>query len=616
MKTPQGNPEDHQDNLVGKDRGDEEMELDEEKAKQEEETKSRQKEPTDRDRTIGGEMNSVEHLERKLLKLSAESFKKEAELQGKIAELEATASKKNEEIFKLKIQLIENERAEEARRNHKEREEEWARRSFRSRNPGRRSRSPSISHRNSSSNSSQRRSMSPRLRRQSMERRPRSPIRERVLTPTAPRRNTPLSDQQPQNRSEVPKPSPTPLTIPRTTMESKSAPTTTTQTTQSPLMVDEFDHSDYGEESSDQEGQKTKQKARFPKAKKFPIAKGKARNNQDALAFIGDRGAPTSAQLPRLPNYARPVETNRMMIGRAKELMDRAQKAGPDGQAAIREVQMHLTVVQAMRSSGTEINKGSRALEREWRRPPWMHDAAQMRRVMDSNEPLPTKATIDFTTVKDVRGQPRTADPLSIHAAWVALHATYLNYPGVRVPSTLQIEMTTLRACLVFRQLVPNTRRFIRSDGTKVDTKNSEGEGQGLPGVRARNRWIALFIELLTQPYLYEQLIAHWRITIPNTPSPENFWGNASMTMRELVEGLATRGFSVSYSHWMYEWAMNYLQDATLILGDATHAEFPRGQLLARAAKRLREVGPPPTSAFREPRTWYPPSNWDPPSFF
>ncbi|KAL0058807.1 hypothetical protein AAF712_014490 [Marasmius tenuissimus] len=116
----QGSNEDCRHNLAGEGQEDENMETKEEKTKQNKENKMQQR----IENTNNGENINVDHLKQKILKISAEVAKKEAELQRKIVELEAKSSEKSEEIYKLREQLLRKELAEEVQQNYQEKEEE------------------------------------------------------------------------------------------------------------------------------------------------------------------------------------------------------------------------------------------------------------------------------------------------------------------------------------------------------------------------------------------------------------------------------------------------------------------------------------------------------------
>ncbi|KAL0566587.1 hypothetical protein V5O48_015424, partial [Marasmius crinis-equi] len=149
-----------------------------------------------------------------------------------------------------------------------------------------------------------------------------------------------------------------------------------------------------------------------------------------------------------------------------------------------------------------------------------------------------------------------------------------------------------------FRQLVPSNR----------NNTNSQ---------RARGRWVSLFIELMTQPYLYEQLLQLFDISVDVGGQNSHFDGvDVNYTMRELVLGLAQRGFTARHSYWMYDWAMQYLREAELLNRDTGYVrEVPWVLLLSRAGHRIAEVGPPPVDGLPFPQTWNPPPQWDIPQY-
>ncbi|KAL0565011.1 hypothetical protein V5O48_017026, partial [Marasmius crinis-equi] len=576
------------------------------------------------------------HLKQKLLKHTADTLQTEAGLHKKIAELRAEIHRQGEELWKMKEENmkkeLEAERGKQPTENQPPRPpptREPTPRPPPHREPTLRGRSPQRQSRPTSrAQTPQRRSMSPPRRRQ-------SPLRRDQETIAQPSNMTGSTSTGPPNSTESQaiwasgndKPTTFSAKIQLTTQHDSAKPTiamaawrnapppapTGPPTSSAPVVLPEVnatrnastprpdpnierDESDYGSDSS--EDRKKKKRPILPKPPKVP--KVSASVTRDQRAFIGSR-APLWDDLPRISMAPQRLKMD-FNEPEARRMLRDVQTSGRfDLIDTIRRI---VTEVQSRRRNGIIVHGGPALLEREWQKPEWYNDTKRIRLVCESAERQRDAPFAELRLDLPSRGQPSHQSDRDEHARWAAMYGTPATYPGVSISSTLQLDLLGIQAVMYFRQLVPTNRSYTGPRG-----RNEHGTP---PGTRARTRWIALFIELLSQPYLYEQLVHYYGSQIHPNASFYSFNGSINTDMRELVSGLARRGFTARHSYWMYEWAMNYLRDSDIIHDDTSnHSDFPRGLLLSRAADRLREVGAPPVSNLPFNRLWSPPATWD-----
>ncbi|KAL0564075.1 hypothetical protein V5O48_017981 [Marasmius crinis-equi] len=582
-------------------------------------------------------------LERKILENAAQALQTEAALHRRIAELQVELNEKDKELWKMKEENLKKEMKEGKGTQPEQPNPTITTESpnptltdkiaytihsttehLTSTNPNPKlafqlTRATTLTQKHVTTkttiaNSPTRRNPSPRPRATAFQRQPPTAPRIRpfgpqpALTPqpATPRPIEPVQPARPSLAATVMATwrNAPPPTLPQVTpTPAPPAPTNTTATTANttvevrlpqPDPNIERDESDY---SSDSEDEKRKKK-KFPKPPKVP--KLPKHDVRDQRAFLGSR-APHWNDLPPVTNATHKMNMN-FNEPEARKMLEKVHVAGRfDLADTIRRV---IAEVQSRRRHGILVNSGPAYLEREWRVPDWYHDARRMRRIYDSTERPSNEPFTDLNLELSHRGQPLHQSPREDHARWAAVYGTPLTYPGVPISSTLQLDLLGIQAVIYFRQLVPTNRSYSGPKGR---------DERGVPpGTRARTRWIALFIELLTQPFLYEQLLSYYRFQVNPRTTLSQFTGSLNMDMRELVSGLVRRGFTVQHANWMYEWAMNYLRDAEYIHTDTSnHGDFPRGLLLSQAADRLREVGAPMISNLPFERLWTPPASWN-----
>ncbi|THU88022.1 hypothetical protein K435DRAFT_802528 [Dendrothele bispora CBS 962.96] len=170
--------------------------------------------------------------------------------------------------------------------------------------------------------------------------------------------------------------------------------------------------------------------------------------------------------------------------------------------------------------------------------------------------------------------------PLEEQAKWMALNATPFTHPGVLVLETLAVDLQTILAYNYFQVL-----------GSKL-TANVD-----------KRRYQSLFIELVAQPYLYEQLLGHWNIT-PKVQKLTPIRVNSNTSFQDLVKELAEAGLTASMANGMHTWVMQWLHDAQTTLPKNSHKW---GCIMNLAADRTRQFGVPPCPA----QVWNPPPEWN-----
>ncbi|THV01564.1 hypothetical protein K435DRAFT_853580 [Dendrothele bispora CBS 962.96] len=263
----------------------------------------------------------------------------------------------------------------------------------------------------------------------------------------------------------------------------------------------------------------------------------------------------------------------------ANELLARTQEQ--NNWEAVRRVQTILAVFQATnhRIKRNEIQTTPswwnvvQDLSMRWRLPGWMESAKQLEAAYNSGQEVEV-----LKVIKVNQANPNM--PLEEQARWMAVNATPFTHPGILVSETLAVDLQTIQAYNYFQVL-----------GSKL-TANMD-----------KRRYQQLFLELVAQPYLYEQLLSHWSVTVKvQKLTPIRVSSNTSF--EDLVKELAEAGLTTSMANGMHNWAMQWLHDARTTLPENSH-EW--GCIMSLAADRIRQFGVPPCPV----RVWHPPPEWD-----
>ncbi|KAL0568770.1 hypothetical protein V5O48_013211 [Marasmius crinis-equi] len=550
-------------------------------------------------------------MEKELLKLKAQAAQEIARLQGRIVDLQGEQMKDKENLWKAKDELKEErtkreslERALEQRQfegssrgsSRRGSPRGWIRESRESRYrpaspspisryPSRHAPSPHRDYRDRST----RRSASPARDYGRLGRNQSSPPHHRTRSPPRNDDEIEYAEEAPPRPREVPMQvtAPLPDRPQRPTLDTSRIPPT------APRAIRSAGHVHPATEWS----QPTTAAPQIPPRGLAPGSRPTRYRAGNERAYISDSGnrhastVPTLNSLPRLPSTAQP-----MAIPSTNSEVDRTLQSirNPVGLDEVIRLQNLISSLHGRAGLGDVLTPSARSMLDAWRRPEWVQDARRMLRFYDTTSNPPDEPYARIPPL----AQPSNHADIATHAEWVAIHGNFNNYPGVLVTDNLTTDALAIWACIQFRQLVPSNR----------NNSNSQ---------RARGRWISLFIELMTQPYLYEQLLQLFNITVDAGGCLSHFDGvDVNFTMQDLVAGLASRGITARHSYWMYSWAMQYLREGELLNRDTGYVrEVPWTELLGRAGHRVAEVGPPPIEGLPFEHIWTPPDNWDIPQY-
>ncbi|THU81531.1 hypothetical protein K435DRAFT_873246 [Dendrothele bispora CBS 962.96] len=376
----------------------------------------------------------------------------------------------------------------------------------------------------------------------------------------------------------------------------KAVPTTTTTTTTTtphPIQVMLAGDSEDSEEDSEEERKKKRRK--LPKPPKLPNPAGRRRPQQPVMNTQlvvpneqrANMRAPPIGQLAAL---GRPASSNGpftfegvQSIGDAQNLLAAAEREG--NWQALHLAQRVVAVVSAMNHDQQSAPPGANYLVQHWRRPRWLQDAQSLRETYERDD----SADFVFGALPPVP-QRQPSDPMREQAPWVALHSNPWTHTGVQVATGFQVDLATLLGNNLFRLLHPRSNRS------------------------ARLRFMYMFVELASQPFLYEQLLQHWNVSVASReniqplPALEVMARDGRFSMETMVRELARRGVTVELMNSINDWGIQFLADAIVVFPE--EQAFWR-QLQGSASNRLRVFGRPPVQDLGIDRDWTPPEEWN-----
>ncbi|THU98952.1 hypothetical protein K435DRAFT_856062 [Dendrothele bispora CBS 962.96] len=349
-------------------------------------------------------------------------------------------------------------------------------------------------------------------------------------------------------------------------------------------------------EDEDSEEEKRKKRRKLPKPPKLPNrATAKPRTNHPGTAsdmvVPNDQRlvmrAPTMSQLAGL---GRPASSSGPFtfkgvntVAEAQQVLTAAETPGNWG--ALHQAQRVVAVTAIMNHDGRPIPPGAAHITQHWRRPRWLQDAQSLRATYEDDD------CADFTFgVLPAVPQRQSTDPIREQAPWIALYASPWTHTGVHVSTGFQVDLVTLMGNNLFRMLHPRSGR------------------------PARQRFMYMFVELASQPFLYEQLLQHWNVTVATreslqpVSSHEVMAAGGRFSMESLVRELARRGITAERMNSINDWGIQFLADAINVFPEAE--AFWR-QLQWTASHRLRDFGRPPVRTLEFNRNWSPPEEWN-----
>ncbi|THU94775.1 hypothetical protein K435DRAFT_860165 [Dendrothele bispora CBS 962.96] len=373
----------------------------------------------------------------------------------------------------------------------------------------------------------------------------------------------------------------------------EAVPQTTTATMPHP--IERALAVDSEEEEEDSEEERKKKRRKLPKPPKLPNTTGPRRPPQQGTTnplvvpkdqFVNMR-APSMGQLASL---GRPASSSGpftfegvQSVNDAQQLLAATERVG--NWAALHLAQRVAAVVSIMNHDRQPVPPGASYIVQHWRRPHWLQDAQALRETYERDE----SADFTFGTLPPVL-QRQPADPMRKQAPWIALYGHPWTHTGVQVSTGFQVDLATLMGNNLFRLLHPRGSRS------------------------ARMRFMYMFVELASQPFLYEQLLRHWNVSVAAQESLQPFSAlevtarNGRFSMETLVRELARRGVTAELMNSINDWGIQFLADATVVFPE--DQAFWR-QLQGSASHRLRSFGQPPVQDLGIDRAWTPPEDWN-----
>ncbi|THU77986.1 hypothetical protein K435DRAFT_811952 [Dendrothele bispora CBS 962.96] len=414
---------------------------------------------------------------------------------------------------------------------------------------------------------------------------PRAPeIQRRVGTSQVP---TTLTPQQRVGTLQVPT-TPTPQQP-----AAEAAPQRTTTTVPHPIERALEEDSDDDEEDSEEE--KRKKRRKLPKPPKLPNPSNQRRPQQPGTP--GSMVVPTDQRANmrapstgQLSNLGRPASSNGpftfegvQSTSEAQQLLAAAEREG--NWEALHLAQRVVAVVSALNQDRQSVPSGASYLTQHWRRPRWLQDAQALRETYECDD----SADFTFGTLPPIpQGQP--SDPMREQAPWIAVYSHPWTHTGVQVSTGFQVDLATLMGNNLYRLLHPKGNRA------------------------PRLRFMYMFVELASQPFLYEQLLRYWNVQVAEQESIRPFTAQEVMaregrfSMETLVRELARRGITAALMNSINDWGIQFLADATVVFPE--EQAFWR-QLQWTASHRLRLFGRPPVQDLGINREWNPPNEWN-----
>ncbi|THU87124.1 hypothetical protein K435DRAFT_867578 [Dendrothele bispora CBS 962.96] len=351
------------------------------------------------------------------------------------------------------------------------------------------------------------------------------------------------------------------------------------------------------DEEEDSEEERRKKRRKLPKPPKLPNPSA-GRKRPAPTAMANEAVVPNEQRLnmrvptrQQLAGVGRPSTSSGpftfegvQTVNEAQDLLAAANISGNWG--ALHQIQRTVAVVAIMNHDHRQIPPGASYLAQHWRRPQWLQDAAALRRTYEQDD------SADFVFNGDLLAvpQPQPSDHLSVQAPWFVLHSNPWSHTGVPVSTEFQVDLATLLGNNLYRLLHPRSNR------------------------PARQRFMYMFVELASQPFLYEQLLRHWNVQVAQRESlypfsaPEVMAAGGRFSMETLVRELARRGITAARMNSINDWGIQFIADATTVFPIAS--DFWR-QLQWTASHRLRDYGRPPMQDLGINRNWNPPEEWN-----
>ncbi|THU86030.1 hypothetical protein K435DRAFT_868709 [Dendrothele bispora CBS 962.96] len=406
----------------------------------------------------------------------------------------------------------------------------------------------------------------------------------------------PLRDPEPSRHLgtvQVPT-NPAPQQLPQQPRNEAVPPTTTTTTT-IPHPIQGALAGDSEESEEDSEEERKKKRRKLPKPPKLPNPASRRRPqqpgmNQQLVVPTEQRANMRAPPIGQLVALGRPASSSGpftfegiQSIGDAQNLLAAAEREG--NWTALHLAQRVVAVVSAMNHDQQSAPPGANYLVQHWRRPRWLQDAQSLRETYECDD----SADFAFGALPPV-AQRQPSDPMREQAPWVALHSNPWTHTGVHVATGFQVDLATLLGNNLFRLLHPRGNRS------------------------ARLRFMYMFVELASQPFLYEQLLQHWNVPvapredIQPLSALEVMAREGRFSMEAMVRNLARRGITVELMNSVNDWGIQFLADAIVVFPE--EQAFWR-QLQGSASNRLRVFGRPPVQDLGIDRDWTLPEEWN-----
>ncbi|THU95257.1 hypothetical protein K435DRAFT_859717 [Dendrothele bispora CBS 962.96] len=350
---------------------------------------------------------------------------------------------------------------------------------------------------------------------------------------------------------------------------------------------------DSEEEEEDSEEERKKKRRKLPKPPKLPNTRRRPPQQGTTRPLVVPKDQRMNMRAPsmgQLASLGRPASSNGpftfegvQSVNDAQQLLAATERAG--NWAALHQAQRVAAVVSIMNHDRQPVPPGANYLVQHWRRPHWLQDAQLLRETYECDD------SADFTFgVMPPVPQRQPADPMREQAPWIALYGHPWTHTGVHVSTGFQVDLATLMGNNLFRLLHPRGSR------------------------PARLRFMYMFVELASQPFLYEQLLRHWNVSVAAQesleplPALEVMAREGRFSMEALVRTLARRGVTAELMNSINDWGIQFLADATVVFPE--EQAFWR-QLQGSVSQRLRSFGQPPVQDLGIDRAWTPPDEWN-----